>query len=128
MALPSHALAVATITRPRASTRSDVRAGRWRWPAALFGVTVVVHLALVHGMRAPIIHTDEYAYLDIARYLAHGGRLPRADYYPGYSLTLLPVALLTKDPLTLYRGALVVNALLAGVTTVLAYVLAARLA
>ncbi|MCU1463821.1 MAG: hypothetical protein JWO37_3896 [Acidimicrobiales bacterium] len=98
----------------------------WRWPAALFAVTVAVHLALVHGMRTPIIHTDEYAYLDIARYLAHGGRLPRAEYYPGYSLLLVPVAWLTRDPLTLYRGALVVNAVLAGCTTVLAYLLAAR--
>jgi hypothetical protein len=94
----------------------------------LFAGTVVVHLALAIGMRAPIIHTDEYAYLDIARYLGHGGRLPRADYYPGYSIVLLPVAAFTSDPLTLYRGALVVNAALAGITSVLAYLLAARIA
>src|SRR5258705_9984153 len=98
----------------------------WRWPVALFVTTVVVHLALTHGMRAPIIHTDEYAYLDIGRYLAHGGRLPRAQYYPGYSLLLVPVAWMTRDPLTLYRGALVVNSILAGCTTVLTYLLAIR--
>lgn len=121
---------MATVTRPRPSSRPapDSRPGPgWRWPVALFVATVAVHLVLVHGMRAPIIHTDEYAYLDIARALAHGGRWTRADYYPGYSVVLLPIAQFTRDPLTLYRGALVVNAVLAGATTLLAYVLAARI-
>jgi hypothetical protein len=85
-------------------------------------------------MRAPVVHADEYSYLYEAHYLALGGPSPHtAGYaealgYPGYSLLLAPLWWLSKEPAEVYRGALVINALLAGGTVVLLYALAGRLA
>jgi len=80
------------------------------------GVLVLtgIHLALGAAMRGPIIHPDELGYLDNARYFAHGGFRPDTEYYPGYSLLLVPVWLVAHDPLTIYRAALAVNAVLSG--------------
>src|SRR5437773_8621331 len=89
-------------------------------PWLLFGAALGVHLLLASRMRAPVVHADEYSYLYEAHYLALGGPLPHtAGYaealgYPGYSLLLAPLWWISMDPAEAYRGALVVNALLAG--------------
>lgn len=132
---------LATLTRPwedveipepcRAQVPRHGRGPGSYWvltPALLFVATVAAHLALATRMRAPIIHTDELAYLDIARWLAHGGLTPRLEYYPGYSLALAPLAWVFRSPLSLYRAALVLNAALAGLTTLGAWALVPRLA
>jgi hypothetical protein len=80
-----------------------------------------LHLALAAGMRAPIIFGDETANLGIARFLA--GRppypllaYPNATWTPyyrfGYPLLVAPAWKLSGDPHTVYRLALVLNALL----------------
>ncbi|MHB8670660.1 MAG: hypothetical protein ACYDAD_08910 [Acidimicrobiales bacterium] len=133
---------MATLTRPwedveiPASTRAGgprhaARGSGSHWvltPALLFVATVAAHLAFATRMRAPIIHTDELAYLDIARWLAHGGLPPRLEYYPGYSLALAPLAWVFRSPLSLYRAALALNAALAGLTTLGVWALVPRLA
>ena len=77
------------------------------------------HLALSAPLRSPIVFGDEAAHLGIARFLA--GRPPypllasptmgwTPYYHFGYPLLLAPLARL-GGPLTLYHGALAVNAL-----------------
>ncbi|HZQ58825.1 MAG TPA: hypothetical protein VFA84_12345, partial [Acidimicrobiales bacterium] len=103
---------------------------RWGlWALAALGIAAVVgaHLALMAYMRVPVIHPDELGYVQNAHYLARGGLRPTTEYYPGYSLLLVPLWWASHDPLTVWRGALVVNAALAGVATVLAWHLLARL-
>jgi hypothetical protein len=88
---------------------------------------VAVHVALAAPMRVPIIHPDELGYLLDARYLARGGLSAPIQYYPGFSLLVVPIWLATHVPTTAYRGALGVNAGLAGVGAVLAWRLTAWL-
>jgi len=90
-------------------------------------VVVAVHLALAAPMRVPIIHPDELGYLLDARYLARGGLSAPIQYYPGFSLLVVPIWMATRVPTTAYRGALVINAALAGVGAVLAWRLTAWL-
>ena len=78
-------------------------------------------------MRVPIIYPDEYGYIDIARYLARGGARPQAEYYPGFSLLLAPLWLATSAPLTVWRGALVINAAIAGLSGLVIWALCKRL-
>ena len=92
------------------------------------GLVIAVHVALMAPLRAPVIHPDELGYVQNARYLARGGLRPTTEYYPGYSLLLVPLWWLSRDPLTVWRGALIVNAALAGLSAVLAWRLLARLA
>jgi len=98
--------------------------------AAALGVVAVVavHVALAAPMRVPIIHPDELGYLLDARYLARGGLSAPIQYYPGFSLLLVPIWMATRVPTTAYRGALAVNAGLAGVGAVLAWRLTSWLA
>jgi len=78
----------------------------------------VLHLALSAPLRSPMIFGDEAAHLGIARFLA--GRPPypllaspamgwTPYYHFGYPLLLAPLARL-GGPLTLYHGALAMNA------------------
>ncbi|MBA3302585.1 MAG: hypothetical protein H0U26_01785, partial [Acidimicrobiia bacterium] len=86
-------------------------------------IVVAARLALGATMEGPRVFPDELGYLAAARHLA-GGSPPwelgaAAFYHPGYSLLLVPAFWLTDDPSTLYRVALVVNAVLGGVTLLL---------
>jgi hypothetical protein len=99
----------------------------------VFGVTSVLvlvasHILLGWFMRAPIIHPDELGYVGSALYLARGGLRPEISYYPGYSLLLVPLWWASKDPITVWRGALVVNAGLAGLGGLVTWVLSSGLA
>ncbi len=129
---------MATSVRPVATAGAGPPApdgpGR-RWPpiaviAAVVAVAAVVgaHLALMAPLRVPVIHPDELGYVQNAHYLARGGLRPTTEYYPGYSLLLVPLWWISRDPLTVWRGALVVNAVLAGAGVVLAWCLVGRLA
>jgi hypothetical protein len=122
---PAPSDAAAPASRP---TRSSASWG-W-WALAALGVLAVIgtHLALMAYMRVPVIHPDELGYVQNAHYLARGGLRPTTEYYPGYSLLLVPLWWASRDPLTVWRGALVANALLAGLATVLAWHLLARTA
>ena len=107
----------------RASTRER------RAVAVATTVVGLVHLVLAWWMHGPIIEPDEGGYLGIARWVAHGTRLPisPAPYRPGYGLLLAPVSLVTDNPLTLYHGALVVNAVLLATMVLSGWALARRL-
>ncbi|HEX5265137.1 MAG TPA: hypothetical protein VFW24_00035, partial [Acidimicrobiales bacterium] len=100
----------------------------WTVPVVLFAVTVAVHVVLARHMRTPIIHADEFGYLMGAHFMAQGGSPTGASYYPGYSALLVPLWWISKNALAVYRWALDVNAVLAGFTSVLSYLLARRLA
>jgi len=129
---------MATTVRPAPrdeATPPAATGGRRRWApvaiaAAVVAVAAVVaaHLALMAPLRVPVIHPDELGYVSNARYLARGGLKPTTEYYPGYSLLLVPLWWLSRDPLTVWRGALIVNAVLAGGAVVLAWCLLGRLA
>jgi hypothetical protein len=128
---------MATTVRPAPSDEASPPVpgrDRRRWPplavaAAALAVLAVVaaHLALMAPLRVPVIHPDELGYVQNAHYLARGGLKPTVGYYPGYSLLLVPLWWLIHAPLTVWRGALVVNAVLAGVAVVLAWCLLGRL-
>lgn len=106
--------------------------GRRAGVAFLGAMFAGVHLWVGLAMQAPIIQPDELGSLGVARFLAGQGLAPvSADVGPhtvAYGVLLAPVAWLTSSPLAMWRGALAVNAVLAGLTIVLAAALAARLA
>ena len=124
-------------SRPPSDTAADMgrpaeRRQRRRWPW-LVGVVLVAalttaHLVLGHFMRVPIIQPDELGYINNAHYLTRGGLKPSVQYYPGFSLLLMPVWLFTKDPLHVWRAALVINSVLAGAGGVVTWTLCGRLA
>jgi len=91
------------------------------------GLVVGVHLVLSAPMRVPIIHPDELGYLDNARFLARGGLRSGTEYYPGYSIALVPLWWFTRAPELVYRGALVINAVVGGLGAVLTWALLPRL-
>lgn len=97
--------------------------------AAGLVLQVVWRLALVDGRVGPLALPDEAGYLLDARVLSHG--LP-ADmsgwplYRGGYPLLVTPVYWLTHDPRLIYRGVLVVNAVLNAVVFPLTYLFARR--
>lgn len=97
--------------------------------AAGLVLQVVWRLALVDGRVGPLALPDEAGYLLDARVLSHG--LP-ADmsgwplYRGGYPLLVTPVYWLTHDPKSIYRGVLVVNAVLNAVVFPLTYLFARR--
>lgn len=102
---------------------------RQRAAVAMLAVAVAaLHAVLGLAMRAPVIHPDELGYVSAARFLAGRGLAPQTEYFPGYSLLLVPVARVISDPLRLWHAALLVNAVLAGLTVVLAAALVRRLA
>ncbi|MHB8665745.1 MAG: hypothetical protein ACYDH6_23945 [Acidimicrobiales bacterium] len=99
---------------------------------ALGGGAIVViigaHLALAAFMRVPIIQPDELGYLQNARFLARGGPRSETEYYPGFSLLLVPLWWFSTSPNIAFHGALVIEALLAGGGAVLVWRLTALLA
>jgi hypothetical protein len=81
-------------------------------------VLVVIHLLSGLQMEQPIILADEVGYLGNARYLSGTAHLPnmgRSQFYHfGYSLLLLPAFWLFTEPISIYKAAITINALLAG--------------
>ncbi len=81
-----------------------------------FAALVVLHLLSSAQRQQPIIMADEVGYLGIARYLSGTAPLPDMAgsrfYHFGYSLLLLPAFWLFTDPVSSYKAALAINALL----------------
>lgn len=67
-------------------------------------------------MEQPIILADELGYLGNARFLSGSGHLPNMHgsqfYHFGYSLFIVPAFWLFSDPVSIYKAALFINALL----------------
>ncbi|QFG24708.1 hypothetical protein [Actinomadura sp. WMMB 499] len=110
-----------------------IRRKRRRWALAFvlgWLAQVAVRLWLASGQTLPVATPDESGYLFAARVLTGG---PDADmsygtvYRAGYPLLLLPAFWVGDDPVTVYRGALVINALLSAALLPLAYLLLRRL-
>ncbi len=105
----------------------------WRW-GLLVGagwlVLVVLRAWFSRGQTVPLANPDESAYLIAARVLAGG---PAADfsystlYQGGYPLLITPVFWFTHNPVTAYRGVLMVNALVSAGLMPLGYVAGRRL-
>lgn len=91
---------------------------------------VGVRLWLGSGQTVPVATPDESGYLFAARVLTGG---PDADmssgtvYRGGYPLLLTPAFWFGDDPVTVYRGALVINALVSAAMLPLAFLLLRRL-
>ncbi|WP_051300589.1 hypothetical protein [Actinomadura rifamycini] len=108
------------------------RRARRRWALAFvlgWLAQVGLRVWLASGQTIPVATPDESGYLFAARVLTGG---PDADmsygtvYRAGYPLLLLP-AFWADDPVTVYRGALVINALISAAMLPLAFLLLRRL-
>ncbi|GGV14380.1 hypothetical protein GCM10010182_38740 [Actinomadura cremea] len=123
----------ATVTRrpsdPAGATAEQTRRGRRRWALAFvlgWLAQVGVRVWLASGQTLPVATPDESGYLFAARVLTGG---PDADmsygtvYRAGYPLLLVPAFWFGDDPVTVYRGALVINALISASMLPLAYLL-----
>lgn len=129
---PSPAVAGAPAAPTDAGT-APAGPSRRRW-ALLFGfgwlAQVVVRLWLSSGQTVPVATPDESGYLFAARVLTGG---PEADmsfgtvYRGGYPLLLTPAFWFGDDPVSVYRGALVINALVSAAMLPLGYLLLRRL-
>jgi hypothetical protein len=104
------------------------RAARWGGGAAGLGAIVAIHLVLAWPVRVPLIHPDELGYLLDARVLARGGVRSAVEYYPGFSVLLVPLWLGGAGPLTVFRETHVVQAILGGVGALLLWELTRSLA
>ena len=120
----------ASVTGDSAHDLHRNRRRRWPWllGALLLALLVGGHLILGRYMRVPIIHPDELGYINNAHYLTRGGLKPTVQYYPGFSLLLIPVWLVTTDPLHVWRSALIINSALAGAAGIVTWTLCGRLA
>ncbi|WP_051712829.1 hypothetical protein [Spirillospora albida] len=105
--------------------------GAWLWllPAGWLA-QVFVRLLLTRGLNAPPVYPDEAGYLIAARWFTGG---PAADlsggtfYQGGYALLLTPAYLLGDDPVTVYRLALGINALIGATAFPLGFLALRRL-
>ncbi len=82
-------------------------------------IAVLLHVVVL-PIRRPLILPDEAGFLLNAIQLGAGGVPSGLGYYPGYSLLIAPIAAGTVDLASLMVGVQIVNAVLAGVTALLA--------
>lgn len=93
-------------------------------------VVAVVRWWVSHARRVVHMTPDEPGQLAIARFIGRGLRWNMFDHStwrPLYGTLLAPVTRLTDDPTTWYRGGLVLNAVLGGVSCALLAVIGRRL-
>ncbi|MFD0685184.1 hypothetical protein [Actinomadura fibrosa] len=122
------AVARPTTTSDREGTPAAASRRRtWFWLFTLGWLAqVAVRLWLASGQTMPVATPDEAGYLFAARVLTGG---PDADmsygtvYRGGYPLLLTPAFWLGDDPVTVYRAALVINAMVSAAMLPLAYLL-----
>ncbi|MEV5824464.1 hypothetical protein AB0L25_02695 [Spirillospora sp. NPDC052242] len=126
-----------TVTRRPSGAAGPPDAGRARRARRRWALAFVlgwlgqvgIRVWLASGQTLPVATPDESGYLFAARVLTGG---PDADmsygtvYRAGYPLLLLP-AFWADDPVTVYRGALVINALISALMLPLAFLLLRRL-
>lgn len=115
------------MSEPNGSAWAARLDGRAVVPWVLVVMTVAVHAGLAVHMHTPVIHADEYGYLMGAHYMARGGLATAKPFSPGYSLLIVPLWWLSDSAATVYRWTLGINAVLAGLTTLLLFQLARRL-
>jgi hypothetical protein len=90
---------------------------------------LVTRLVLSLARSGPVIMADEAGYLMNARVLAGGMHAEMGSspfYHGGYSVLLSPILSLDADPVVMYHGVLVANALLAACLPALLYLLVTR--
>lgn len=107
---------------------APVRMGGGRWLPWLTAILVTATFcALTAWVTGPAYLRDEIGYLSNAAFL--GGRYVdvASSYYAGYSLLLAPLFYMFDHPATVWRGVMIVNALLWGGTLALLHVLLRRL-
>ena len=79
---------------------------------------VFIHLLSGMQMEQPFVLADELGYLGNARYIAGTAHMPDMEgtqfYHFGYSLLLVPAFLLLSEPVSTYKAAIIINALLIG--------------
>ncbi|MFC4050252.1 hypothetical protein ACFOY4_11190 [Actinomadura syzygii] len=116
---------VASPGRDDAPRRRRGGGRRWAWLFMLgWAAQVAVRLWLGSGQTVPVATPDESGYLFAARVLTGG---PDADmsygtvYRGGYPLLLTPAFWISDDPVSVYRFALVVNALISAAMLPLAF-------
>ena len=110
-------------------TLSRVVASPTLWLLALVGFSAMARAALGLGLDAPWIFPDEIAYSELARSLAETGRPAiRGDWVFGwgevYPALIAPAWLVFDDPVSAYRAALVINALVMSSAAIPGYLLA----
>jgi hypothetical protein len=108
-------------------TREEARARRYLLAGSL--VLVAVRGLLALPRLGPLHVSDEIGYLTNARVLGGGTPaelLTTAVYRGGYSLLLMPLTVLSDDPVVVYRLALLINVLLAATLPALLYLLLTR--
>ena len=92
---------------------------------ALF--VVAVRLWMTREMETPFLFSDEIGYLLDARFLSGVQPSPEHPYVPfysvGYPILLAPLSWIFKNPIGVYHGALVVNALIGGALIPVLYAL-----
>jgi hypothetical protein len=101
---------------------------QWHILTLMYVGLVLLHIWWGLDMVNPIIYNDEAGYFGSARQMASGYGLPPmgVEYYPGYSIFLVPIFKLIDAPLLAYRGALIVNAFLLSTISITTYLLAKR--
>jgi hypothetical protein len=105
-------------TAPTRPTAADAPPSRW-WAVALALVPAATHLAciLTAGRRwqFDLYEDDAYYYLGVARSLAEGdgstftGLVPTNGYHPLWTLVLVPLAAILRDPNALVIGVAVLQ-------------------
>jgi hypothetical protein len=109
-------------------SRQNPHAARDRAVSLALGVVVAgVYLALASGVTGPAYLRDEIGYLGNAAFL--GGRHVdgASSYYAGYSLLLAPLFHFLDDPASVWRGVMIVNAAMWGVSLALLHAITRRL-
>lgn len=95
----------------------------YSWAAILAAVVVGVYLVWNGEFTMPLLHGDEGGYLGNARRFVDSVGVSAHGYLAGYSLLLVPSAMVTDDPWLFYRLSLDTNALIAGATAAMLFAL-----
>ncbi|WP_242900865.1 hypothetical protein [Actinomadura terrae] len=116
------------LTAPKRTGTAPARARRrWFWLFLLGWLAqVAVRVWLASGQSMPVAIPDEAGYLFAARVMTGGADADLSYgtvYRGGYPLLLVPAYWLADDPVTVYRCALVINALVSAAMLPLAYLL-----
>ncbi|MGK5558926.1 hypothetical protein ACSNOI_45725, partial [Actinomadura kijaniata] len=109
--------------------RSPARYASWLLLAG-WCAQVAVRLAFMAQRRSPLVYPDEAGYLVAARWLTGGTGADFSGstfYQPGYALLLVPASLIGDDPQTVYRIAMVTNALVGALVFPLGHLALRRL-
>lgn len=97
----------------------------------VFMVPLLYVIVNLHRTSGPVLPPDEFGYWkNAAEFMGidwSGAFYMQPYYAKGYSILLWPLMVLLKDPLTMYKCALIVNALLFGLSGLVLFLLAGEL-